>query len=128
MGLADMIHHHGLIASDVPGRTDKLKFRIAKDSYIVPADIVSALGEGNTIAGGKFLDRIFPAPKKASKFAKGGLVPVILAGGEYHISPEAVMRAGDGNLKHGHQILKEFVNHVRSENIKKQKNLPGPKE
>lgn len=49
----------GLIHSSVPGRTDKLNVSVPSDSYILPADVVSALGEGNTFAGAATLDRVF---------------------------------------------------------------------
>lgn len=49
----------GLIDSPVPGRTDKLALKVKSGTYIIPADIVSGLGEGNTKAGTAALDRLF---------------------------------------------------------------------
>lgn len=121
------IHHHGLIVGDTGGRTDNRPIAVARDSYVLPADFVGAMGENNTLAGGKRLDGMFPAPKKMGHFASGGHVPIVAAAGEYVLHPDSVRKVGRGNLKHGHQILEAMVKHVRSENIKKQKGLEPPK-
>ena len=44
----------GLINSPIPGRTDKLPMKVKAGSYILPADIPWAFGQGNTMAGGEF--------------------------------------------------------------------------
>lgn len=49
----------GLINSAVPGRTDKHPMKVKGGSYVFPADVVSGLGENNTMAGSKMLDGIF---------------------------------------------------------------------
>ncbi len=134
-------HHGGLFNSDVPGRTDKLHISVPHNSYIIPADVVSGLGEGNTMAGGKVLDGLFPhsalqknspatAKSVVGKFANGGKVPmvdIIVAGGEYHIHPEDVEKMGGGDMKAGHKKLDEFVKETRNKNVKETSNLPGPK-
>ena len=51
--------HVGPIHSHVAGRTDHLPITVPSGSYVLPADIVSAGGEGNTIAGFKVLRRTF---------------------------------------------------------------------
>lgn len=45
----------GFLKSGVPGRTDHLPQSPATDSYVVPADVVSGIGEGNSIAGAHIL-------------------------------------------------------------------------
>jgi hypothetical protein len=52
-------HPPGMIRSAVPGRTDKLPMSVPPGSYILPADIPSALGQGNTMAGEKILGTMF---------------------------------------------------------------------
>jgi hypothetical protein len=42
-----------LINSSVPGRTDRIPQRARTGSYVLPADVVSGLGQGNTKAGAK---------------------------------------------------------------------------
>jgi hypothetical protein len=49
---------HGLLSSSVPGRTDKLNVNVPQGAYIVPADIVSGMGQGNTEAGGAILGKL----------------------------------------------------------------------
>lgn len=51
--------HTGPIHSPVAGRTDHLPMHVPSGSYVLPSDIVSAGGEGNTIAGFKVLRRTF---------------------------------------------------------------------
>ena len=54
-------------------------------------------------------------------FAAGGEareVPIIAAGGEYVVSPEAVQAIGNGDLERGHNTLDELVKSVRKNNIK----------
>ncbi len=135
-------HYGGLFKSNVAGRTDKHNISVPKDSYILPADVVSGLGQGNTLAGAKTLDNLFPhsalqhqspptAPGVIGKFAKGGathdMVPIVVAGGEYHLMPESVKHAGGGSVKHGNQVLDAFVKHIRKKTIKQMNALPGPK-
>lgn len=141
--------HVGPIHSVVAGRTDHLPMHVPSGSYVIPADIISAMGEGNTMAGFKHMRRIFggnpygggkstvpygahggpynePLPGKA----EGGevnTVPIIAAGGEYVLSPEQVLIAGGGDLDMGHKVLDEFVKRMRAETVKTLKNLPGPK-
>jgi hypothetical protein len=117
----------GLLQSDVPGRTDHLPLSVEADSYIFPADIVSALGEGNTLAGAKVLDSWFGegGPQNPAAFANGG-VPILAAGGEYYASPSAIARKGGGDVRQGHRVADALVKQIRSGAIKKLRSLPGP--
>jgi hypothetical protein len=138
--------HSGPIHSAVAGRTDHLPMHVASGSYVIPADIISAMGEGNTMAGFKHMRTIFggipytgqeepygveggpygePLPGKAEGGA--ATVPIVAAGGEYVVTPEQVMEAGGGDLDTGHRVLDEFVKRMRAETVKTLKNLPGPK-
>ncbi len=54
--------HTGPIHSAVAGRTDHLPMKVPSGAYVLPADIVSALGEGNTMAGFKVIKSIFNTP------------------------------------------------------------------
>jgi hypothetical protein len=51
--------HVGPIHSAVHGRTDHLPMHVPSGSYVLPADVVSAHGEGNTVAGFKVMRRLF---------------------------------------------------------------------
>lgn len=125
----------GAIESDVPGRTDKHECSVPAGSYVIPADVVSALGQGNTLAGQRVLDQRFRQgqhglPDIHAHMARGGpatTVPVVLAGGEYVVAPAAVARAGMGNLDRGHRALDKFVRATRAKTVKTLRKLPPPK-
>ena len=144
---AKMKLHTGAIHSSVAGRTDHLPMHVPSGSYVLPADIVSAHGAGNTIAGFKVMRRVFGGtPYGGGKgmygqgsgpygehLATGGIadgdpgVPIVAAGGEYVLSPDEVLRAGDGDLDMGHRVLDEFVKRSRAETIGTLEKLPGPR-
>lgn len=124
--------HVGPIRSDVAGRTDHLPMHVPSGSYVIPADIISGLGEGNTAAGfkafGKMMNPYGGVPKAYA--AGGGVqeqVPIIAAGGEYVIPPETVAAIGGGDMDKGHRELDAFVKKMRANLIKTLKKLPGPK-
>jgi len=121
--------HEGPVKSLVAGRTDHLPIHVWAGSYVIPADIVSALGEGNTehgyrvlqILGNEASASLNDAPQPA------GAVPIDIAGGEYVFNPQAVFAFGGGDMDHGHNVLDAFVRQVRAKTINTLKNLPGPK-
>lgn len=147
--------HVGAIHSAVAGRTDHLPVHVWSGSYVIPADIISAMGEGNTMAGFKVAKQIFEQPSymrgapgveaiqmkspgaqslpDMPKKAEGGevgetdAVPVVLAGGEYVIHPQDVAKLGRGDLDRGHTILDQFVKFMRAKAVQTLRNLPGPK-
>jgi hypothetical protein len=67
--------HKGPIHSAVAGRTDHLPMNVASGSYVIPADIISAMGEGNSMAGFKVAKDIFSAPDitKGAPYGATGL-------------------------------------------------------
>ena len=156
--------HTGPIHSSVAGRTDHLPVHVPSGSYVIPADVISGMGEGNTNAGFKILKRTFSGlpygPGKGGAFgskatgpyasgsgaynpssgiydsdigmrARGGKtgedVKVVVAGGEYTLTPEEVLKAGDGDMDRGHRVLDDFVKQMRAHIIKTMKKLPGPR-
>lgn len=111
----DAYHPGGLIESDAAGRTDRLPYSVAADSFVMPADVVSGLGQGNTLAGAKILDAATHTgpfgtqlPKGArgrgpggGNFAQGGapqadapVSHVMLAGGEYLVPRDRLVQIG----------------------------------
>ena len=132
-GASDGVHL-GPIHSPVAGRTDHLPMNVPSGSYVIPADIVSSLGEGNTMAGFRAVKHMFRAAPKGS-YAEGGItgapvgepVPIVAAGGEYVLSPDEVVWAGGGDIDVGHRALDKWVTDTRKELIKTLKELPGPK-
>lgn len=128
---SDPVIPHGLVPSATAGRADAHDVSVPSGAYVLPADVVSALGEGNTAAGNAYLDRYFAQATGGAKFAAGGrtgdpLVPVKLSGGEYVVNPQAAAAVGKGSLRHGHDTLDAFVKHVRSKHVKTLSKLPGP--
>ena len=142
--------HVGPIHSHVAGRTDHLPTSVPSNSYVIPADIVSHYGEGNSLAGFKVIKRMFsgtpyggsgmPYGQNDGPYGQsighadggapqgdGGSVPCLLAGGEYVLRPEEVAHAGGGDLDAGHKALDAFVVQSRDKLIKTLDKLPGPR-
>ena len=119
--------HAGAIKAPVAGRTDHLPMHVASGSYVVPADIVSAIGEGNTETGFHILDYMVKIRSDGNAPQAGNPVPIVAAGGEYVISPLAVVNFGDGDMERGHKSLDDWVKHERASTIKTLQGLPGPK-
>lgn len=142
--------HTGPISSAVGGRTDHHPLHVPSSSYVLPADHISSLGQGNTANGMAVVGRMFPnsgpygagrsmaiphgagaprAPRHAGGVDGGGVghpTPIMAAGGEFVISPLDVARVGNGNVKHGLQILDHWVVSNRKHHIKTLQRLPGP--
>lgn len=146
--------HTGPISGPTGGRTDARPLAVPSGAYVVPADIVSHLGDGNTGNGMRVLDNMFksgpygvkpnrvpggrsmgiPRPPRVAKFAEGGLagappqepVDIFAADGEYVIPPEVVGGLGSGDMKKGHEYLDSWVTFERKKAIKTLQNLPGP--
>ena len=128
-GASDGVHL-GPIHSPVAGRTDHLPMHVPSGSYVIPADIVSSLGEGNTMAGYRAVKMMFRDAAKGAYAAGGGVgepVPIVAAGGEYVLSPDEVIWAGRGDLDAGHRALDNWITGTRKELIKTLQKLPGPK-
>ncbi len=51
----DIPHGGGLIGGSGAGRTDRLPLDVAADSHVIPADVLSGIGQGHSLAGAKFL-------------------------------------------------------------------------
>lgn len=115
-GMGEFYHPGGFIHSPVSGRTDHLPLAVPADSHVIPADVVSGLGQGNSLSGAHLLDDMFhsgpwgvkalksraPAPRvtgpqEMPHLAAGGsdrTTSILAAGGEYVVRPEAVEHFG----------------------------------
>jgi hypothetical protein len=89
--------HTGPIHSSVAGRTDHLPMHVPSGSYVIPADIISAMGEGNTMAGFKQMKRIFGGTPYG-----GGKQPYNVSGGPYGMS--SAMPYGQGAGPYGGEL------------------------
>lgn len=117
----------GSVRGADPGRVDTHEISVPAESYVVPSDVVSFLGQGNTAHGHRLLESVFP-PMPAGHAAGGAVskVPVIVASGEYIIHPAHVAKIGGGDLKKGHNALREWVGLERAKHIATLKKLPKP--
>jgi hypothetical protein len=132
--------YHGPLKAAIPGRTDRLPIHVYSGSYVLPADIVSSLAEGNTEAGYDVIKRMIKEAKSKGgrigmqqKYGLHGhfhepksVVPCIVAGGEYILSPDEVEAFGDGDINAGHKVLDDFVKAQRKKHIKTLQKLPPP--
>ena len=143
----------GPIVSDVPGRTDKHLTHVSSGSFVIPADIVSGHGQGNTLAGMNTLQKMFKMGPHAAnpsripgassaihKFSKGGKadqhvgkpVPVKLAGGEIVVPPENAhetmcrITGKKLTLDQAHAAMDQWVLNERKKLRKQLAALPGP--
>lgn len=108
----------GFLSGSGMGRTDYKNQTLPSGSYIIPSDVVSGLGMGNSLAGANLLDKMFNsepygirppprgvrpnlprAPVPREPVAKGGgtqvggkhePVDVILADGEFKLDPDTI--------------------------------------
>ena len=144
----------GLLNGATFGRADTIKTQAPGGAYVIPADVVAHLGEGNNDAGARVLDEMMrsgpygipmpshgrggmgiphPPPAPPTGAAKGGgvqgdkpgITPVLLSDGEYVVHPDQIVKKF-GDLKRGHKFLDAFVVHQRKEHIAQLKKLPGP--
>jgi hypothetical protein len=141
----------GFLAGSTLGRADSMKGTSPAGSYVMPADVIAGLGEGNSLAGARiFQDMINtgphgipmprggghrgpPAPPRPLPIgqAKGGGVrssttPVALSHGEFVVQPHEVLAIGGGDHKRGQDILDQLVMALRKDQIKEAKQLPPP--
>jgi hypothetical protein len=139
----------------VAGRTDHIPIHVPGGSYVIPADVVSAIGQGNSLNGLEVMKRMFAASPYGATAApygaqmprahpgpglglppraKGGKAhesvghptPIAAAGGEFVIHPADVARIGEGDISKGHKALDQWVKDVRGRTIKQLQNMPGP--
>ena len=54
----------GALDGDTPGRADTVPSTVPDGSHVIPADVVSSIGGGNSANGLKKLGKIFPTPAK----------------------------------------------------------------
>jgi hypothetical protein len=142
--------HVGPVLSNVPGRTDNHQVKVPGGSYVLPAQHIASMGQGNTNAGMSIASKMFGgpygtgamrighgslprAPKPMTSFMEGGVanhpgddaVPVNISGGEFVIPPQEIIRRW-GSLKKGHAALDKWVMDTRKKEIETQKKLPPP--
>lgn len=152
---ARSMDRYGMIHGATPGRADAKAFNAAPGSYIFPADVVSGMGQGNSMAGANTLSRMFkmgpygsapvgsprgggaPGINKSSlgirqRFAQGGApgaVPIHISDGEFAVPPEhlAMMDGANGDVDLAHSICDRMVALQRQKTIAHLSSLPPPR-
>jgi hypothetical protein len=123
--------HTGAIKAPVAGRTDHLPMHVPSGSYVIPADIVSAIGEGNTEHGFSIIDYMtkqrMASGGDVNEMDQANSVAIVAAGGEYVIPPDAVRGFGNGDLDAGHKALDDWVKSERATTIATLQKLPPPR-
>lgn len=116
----------GPVMGNTPGRADKLPVKVPAGSFVVPADVVSHLGDGNTGAGMAWLTGKFGA--KEHEAIGGAIEPadILISDGEFVVPKSSVIAYGNGNLEAGHRKLERDVLNWRAQHIAKLNSLPGP--
>jgi hypothetical protein len=104
---------------------------VPSGSYVIPADIISAIGEGNTAHGFDIIDYMvkqrLAGGGDVDPAEQGEPVAIVAAGGEYVIPPAGVMAFGGNNLDAGHKALDDWVKAERANTIKTLQSLPAPR-
>jgi hypothetical protein len=141
----------GYLHGATAGRADNLKGTALSDSYILPAEEIAGLGEGNSLMGARVIQAMLgsgpygtpmprgshgrgpPHPPPAQEpRAKGGEVgqehtKVALSHGEFALTPEQVRDVfGGGDIKRGHRVLDLWVQEMRRRHIKELQKLRPP--
>ena len=90
------------------GVADKLKVKIRRGSHMVPAKIISKLGNGNSKAGAKALAQVL---EKLSVFEPddNDFIDAAISSGEFNIHPKHVKAFGHGILDKGHDVLRDML-------------------
>tara|TARA_R110000782_G_scaffold178741_2_gene269579 strand:+ start:201 stop:866 length:666 start_codon:yes stop_codon:yes gene_type:complete len=98
---------------------------MAKGGFVVPADVVSALGNGSTDAGIRTLRAKLGAIKHIKGKGDGlsdsiptnidGRQPARVADGEVYVDPKTVAKIGGGDMKKGAKKLYAMMDKVRQQ-------------
>lgn len=147
-GIADDSYHpNGVFTGGSGGRTDNIPRSVAADSFVMPADVVSGIGQGSTMAGAKIMDGILssgpfgtrlPHSKRADGGAAPGISKVMVADGEYLVPRDKLVEIGRRmraagkskartDLAAGHEWARDFVERSRKHQKKFLATAPKPK-
>lgn len=99
-----MMHPEGMILGGAGGRTDVHNINVPSGAYVIPADVVSGLGEGSTMAGSGVIDRMMhsaPGGINMSGGRHGSGVGIPRAPAPFRDSSQALpsMQARGGSAK-----------------------------
>lgn len=137
------VEARGFLPSPSPGRADTIRTRVKRGSYIFPSDVVSGLGQGNSLHGAHLLDRMsahyshipgehYTPGMPGTHYDSGGIagdgmMDVHLSGGEYVTHPQVVSGIGEGDPDRGADMCDDLCKRVRKGSVKHVKTTPPPK-
>lgn len=117
----------GPVMSDGGGRSDDVSASLQENSYVIPAMIVSALGQGNTEAGMRILTEMFGAGEENEENeGESDDVDAMVSGGEFVIPAKKVAAIGDGDPEAGANVLDQFIMGIRGKHAAMLQNAPEP--
>jgi hypothetical protein len=109
---------------------------LREGAFIVPADVISHLGNGSSEAGMKIVqERLKGRPIKGPGDGMSDSIPTTIAGKrparvaneEAEIPPEVVAALGDGSMEKGAKKLYEMMDKIRQDRTGKKKQAPAVK-
>lgn len=113
----DTPHDSFYADGETGGQQDNVHVDLPHGSFVLDANTVSAVGDGNSIAGKnkirKMLNRLNAGIGEITK--ETSLVPAAISSGEFTIYPHHVSAFGGGDLEAGHKKLKSFVKNLRKD-------------
>jgi hypothetical protein len=145
--------HGGVIGGAGAGRTDRLPLAVGVESHVIPADVVSALGQGTSDHGGNILWEALggrdheigggsPIVEHGEHTKEGGrpkTTSILAASGEFVVRPDQVLALGERGVEQGlckngeepvmcgHRLLDEMIARVRKYQINWLRTAPPPK-
>jgi hypothetical protein len=113
------------LKGDESGQADNIYVKVPEHTFIIDAQTVSLIGDGNSENGAlKLQEMIDQIPSvKVEKFPD---VDCALAAGEFAITPEKVAGYGNGDIRKGIEILKSFVKEIKKYKKLEVKTIPKP--
>ena len=97
------------------GQDDLIRTQLEDGDFIVPADVVSALGSGSTNAGLAALeDMVLGAIGEDQIMSGTGSIEALVSDGEFRVPRAAVMALGGGSVEKGADVLYDMMERVRS--------------
>lgn len=121
-----------LIDGPGKGQTDAIHTNAAEGSYIIPADVVSMLGDGSTDAGVDVINSFFddvvrdlnPDVVHGAPRNETLTIPVALSKGEVYVKPHQVLALGRGHHSKGVKMLDSLRSNIRKHKIANGNDLP----
>lgn len=141
----------GYLHGNGPGRVDHLPITVKGGAYVVPADHLAAIGQGNSQAGASILGKMFnmipggggsigngrpmkaqmphlnlKPPKMADGGSEDGDADIIAANGEFVVPPEKLIERF-GDLDHAHKAMDQWIVETRKKHVETLRKLKPPR-